>query len=249
MARPKISVCMATYNGMPFLRSQLASIFGQLDKNDEVLVSDDGSTDGTVPYLASIDDPRFRVLPSRGFRHPAKNFEYAISESRNKLVFLADQDDEWASTKVDTLIECLADADAVVSDCELIDDNGLLVKESFFGGSTPRTGLVRNIISNNYVGCCMAFNRRLLNVALPFPNRIPMHDWWIGVVAEACGRTLFMPDRLVRYRRHAGSFSATGTKSRLSMWTKLMHRTTIIFSLIARTPRIATYRRSQIKPT
>ncbi len=54
----KISVAMATFNGMPFVKEQLSSILGELTLGDEIIISDDGSTDGTVEYIQTLDDPR-----------------------------------------------------------------------------------------------------------------------------------------------------------------------------------------------
>ncbi len=62
-----ISVCIATYNGEKYIAEQLNSILSQIGKDDEVLVSDDGSTDGTIAVIKSINDLRIKVLP-----HPYK---------------------------------------------------------------------------------------------------------------------------------------------------------------------------------
>ena len=46
-----ISVCIATYNGEKYIGEQLASILKQLEANDEVIISDDGSTDATLSII------------------------------------------------------------------------------------------------------------------------------------------------------------------------------------------------------
>ena len=53
-----ISVCIATFNGEKFLKQQIESILPQLGANDEVIVSDDSSTDGTVQILKNFNDRR-----------------------------------------------------------------------------------------------------------------------------------------------------------------------------------------------
>ena len=57
-----ISVCIATYNGARYIAEQLASIVKQLSAEDEVVVSDDGSTDGTIDIVRSFNDRRIRVV-------------------------------------------------------------------------------------------------------------------------------------------------------------------------------------------
>ena len=57
-----ISVCIATYNGEKFIREQIDSILRQLSLDDEIIVSDDGSTDDTISIINSIDDKRIRII-------------------------------------------------------------------------------------------------------------------------------------------------------------------------------------------
>ena len=57
-----ISVCVATYNGERFIREQIDSILRQLSSDDEIIVSDDGSTDDTISIINSIDDKRIRII-------------------------------------------------------------------------------------------------------------------------------------------------------------------------------------------
>ena len=76
-----------------------------------------------------------------------------------------------------------------------------------------RNMIVKNIFNNTYVGCCMAFSRPLLDIALPFPQRIPMHDMWIGLLAELFGTVEFVNVKTMYYRRHAAS--ATDLRFRL----------------------------------
>jgi hypothetical protein len=65
-----------------------------------------------------------------------------------------------------------------------------------------------------YLGAGMAFRRSLLNLALPFPRRIPMHDLWLGLLADSLGGARFLPQPLLLYRRHGANVSqTTGTSS------------------------------------
>lgn len=62
-----ISVCIATHNGGKYIVEQLTSILSQIGDNDEVLVSDDGSTDGTIDAIKSVNDRRINILPPPNF--------------------------------------------------------------------------------------------------------------------------------------------------------------------------------------
>ena len=80
----------------------------------------------------------------------------------------------------------------------------------------------------------MAIRREVLDRALPFPVDIPMHDWWIGLVAEAAFRTRFIAEPLVLYRRHDSNASLTGGKSSFSVFRKVVWRLILVKNLVFR---------------
>lgn len=84
-----------------------------------------------------------------------------------------------------------------------------LSREAYFNDNMQKEGVFRNIVHNNYLGCCMAFRKEVLRVALPFPAKIAMHDIWLGLCASAFFSTIFIPDKLIRYRRHGNNASDT----------------------------------------
>ncbi len=115
---------MATHNGELFLRQQIDSILPQLKERDELIISDDASTDSTIEIIKSYHDSKISLLPTRKFGHPSKNFEYALSHCKNEGIFLADQDDVWHPRKIEVMTNELALFDLVVCDCRLIDRKG-----------------------------------------------------------------------------------------------------------------------------
>ena len=94
-----ISVCIATYNGEKYLREQLDSILPQLAESDEVIVSDDGSTDGTIDLITSLNDPRIKIVSNSGRKGYVGNFENALKHTTGDYIFLSDQDDIWYPNK------------------------------------------------------------------------------------------------------------------------------------------------------
>ena len=94
-----VSVCMATYNGARYLREQIDSILAQLSIDDELIISDDGSTDDTFNIIGGYDDPRIRLLRNRGKHGFSSNFGNALFHAKGEYVFLSDQDDVWIAGK------------------------------------------------------------------------------------------------------------------------------------------------------
>ena len=233
--RLPVSVCMATYNGARFIGEQLRSILCQLDDDDEVIISDDGSTDGTVAILRAFADSRIRILERGGHRKdPVNNFGNALENARFSIVFLADQDDLWAVHKVKTVVRLLEKYDLIVTDCSLIDEHGSILAASFFEQHGSRPGFWSNLIKNSYLGCCMAFRRSLLEKALPLPANIPMHDIWLGMLVEWYGTPHFYPEPLVAYRRHGTNATMTGGTSPHTFRKKIMFRYHLLHCLAQR---------------
>ena len=105
-----ISVCIATYNGEKYLRKQLDSILNQLEYNDEVIISDDGSSDETLNIISSYNDKRIHVFHNKGEHGVVKNFENGLNHVLGDYIFLCDQDDIWKSNKVQVVLNELKDA-------------------------------------------------------------------------------------------------------------------------------------------
>ena len=208
-----ISVCLASYNGEKYIKEQLDSILSQLSDEDELIVSDDGSTDSTPEILSSYAEqfPILHVVKGPG-KGVIKNFEYAISLSMGGLIFLSDQDDIWCSSKVSRVKEAFSSSGEncmlVLHDAEIVDEDAQRTGQTLFEFRNSRPGLLRCLWKNPYVGCCMAFRKELCKEVLPFPEGIEMHDWWIALNAECGGRTMLIPDKLIQYRRHTGNVSS-----------------------------------------
>lgn len=227
-----ISVCIATRNGSRYVGEQLNSILSQLGANDEVIISDDASSDSTLDIVRSFEDTRIRVLRREHSIGIVANFEASLSESKGDLIFLADQDDVWLPDKVATLSLYLVDHDLVISDCTVVDQSLKPIQSTALKKYKTHKGLLRNLIRNSYMGCCMAFRRTVLNKALPFPKDIPMHDVWIGLVAEMYFRIAVVPEQLVLHRRHQHNASTTGMTSQLTLRKQFGNRYRILKNLI-----------------
>ena len=229
-----ISVCIACYEGSRFIEQQLNSILIQLSAEDEVVISDDGSTDATVALINGLMDSRIVWAGIGGRLGVVKNFERALQHAKGDFIFLADQDDVWLPNKVEVMLACLRDVNLVVSDCVVVDEQLNMLYPSFFNLRSSRSGLIRNLLRNSYLGCCIAFRRSLLNYALPFPSHLPMHDWWLGLLAETFGGVLYIDQVLMMYRRHGKNASLTSERSTVALTTQLSWRVSLVIALANR---------------
>lgn len=227
----KISVCIATYNGEKYILKQLQSIIPQLSEEDEIIISDDSSTDGTIEIIKKIPDNRIKLFEGQTFRSPIRNFEFAISKASNSIIFLSDQDDLWHEEKVSLMMKELQTNDLVVCDRAIIDENDNLILPSYFKAFPFRSkpGIMRNLWRHSYAGCCMAFNKKILTKALPFPKKVEFHDFWIGFVGNLFYKVKFVHKPLTLYRRHDNNVSfGAQLKSENSLTQKLLLRWNVI---------------------
>lgn len=227
-----ISVCLATYNGEKYIREQLNSILLQLNQNDEVIISDDGSTDNTISILESYNDSRIKIYKNH-FKNVVKNFEFVINKSKGDYIFLSDQDDIWEPSKVKEYIHVFSKDDKttlILSNLQLIDKVGNNLHREFYRNNFSDK-LLNNIIQNNFIGCSIAFRKEVKNFILPFPNNLAMHDWWIGVCSIVFGKVVFIDKKLIYYRRHDNNVTKEGGADLL---TKFIWRVNLLVDLIFR---------------
>jgi glycosyltransferase involved in cell wall biosynthesis len=225
---------MATCNGERHLQAQIASVLSQLQPGDELVVADDHSTDRTEAIVSAFDDARVRWLPQARRVGVVRNFERALAAASGDIVFLCDQDDVWLDGKVRQCVHALRGHALVVTDCKVVDGDLKPIAESFFVHQGSGPGVLKNLWRNSYLGCCMAFRRELLAWALPIPTGVPMHDMWLGLVAQCRGGVCFLPQPLLLYRRHAKVATTTGSPSSLPLVRRAAIRVRLAWALAVR---------------
>lgn len=231
----KISVCMATYNGEKYIKEQIYSILIQLSFGDELIISDDHSTDNTVEIIKKFSDSRIKLYLNneKGY---TSNFENAIKHVTGDIVFLSDQDDVWVDNKVEVCLEHLKSSHLIVSDCKIINGNNELIHESYYDLRNIKKTFLGNIIKFSFLGCCLVFRSDILKKALPFPpNReYCTHDNWLFLVGSSFFKHKVLSDKLILYRRHENNVSSGGLSTNNKLWFKIKYRSYVSFYLIQR---------------
>jgi glycosyltransferase involved in cell wall biosynthesis len=237
---------MATYNGQEYIYDQLESILNQLAVGDEVIIVDDCSSDNTFKILNGFSDDRIKILKNEVNRGVNSTFERAISLSINPVIFLADQDDIWIDGHIKEMVKCLDEENVnlVTSNFVFIDKLGL-----FLGDmedklnqiqSTQYTQNIKKIFSGsiNYFGCCMAFNRSLINMILPIPKFVESHDLWIAMAANLLRSNFHCEKVLLKRRIHGYNVSTVNR----NIYKKIISRIYFLISLIIIKQRILKYK-------
>lgn len=232
-----ISVCIATHNGEKYIQAQIDSILCQISPSDEVVVSDDGSTDNTIAILASYNDPRIKI---HKFSHRKKypyimdysthNFENALKKAKGKIIFLADQDDVWMSNKVERVISNMGDCDILLHGRKVV-DGSLNTLQDF---AMPKSGFWRNMVSCTTTGCCCAFKRDILDKVLPFPLSGVGHDFWICVYGSLFFKCKYLHEPLILFRRHGNNVTPSNQKSSNPIVMRIKYRLITLFEVVKR---------------
>lgn len=226
----KISVVMAAYNGDKFIGEQINSLLKFLGAEDELIVSDDASTDSTKEVVESIGDERVILLPIGRRLGYQKNFEKAISYSSGEFIFFADQDDICLPERFEKSILELKSFGCVIGDAVLVDEFLCKTNESFFDlRKCKKISALRIFIRPVAIGATMACTRKFLQSALPFPAGVP-HDQWLSLVAAARGNLSVVRTPFILYRRHASVASVTGTNKKRSFISIVLSRLRLFFA-------------------
>jgi len=220
-----VSVALCTHNGAAFVGEQVQSILAQTSPPDQLVLSDDDSTDLTLTIVRRlVDDYRARggridfvVLENHPALGVAQNFAQAIQACSGDLIALCDQDDIWVPGRLEVITRYFADHDDVTlvfGDARLVDDDGRPLGRTLFHSlrvsarerdQVERGIAIHTLIRRNIVtGATAVFRRQLADAALPIPSGW-IHDEWLAMSAAIHGRVAIVPGCLVDYRQHANN--------------------------------------------
>lgn len=216
MVTPRTVVILATYNSCGLITQQLKSLLTQSTDNFDILVSDDGSVDGTVDEILAFK-PYFRERLTLNFHHRsgfAKHFRDLVATVLDDydLFLFCDQDDVWDQNKVQLYRTAYANSQS--STGLLIYSDYIIDPSNTYVRSAPLTKSI--IFRSLWPGNTLGFDNKIAgNFVSLFENRDLAHDWLVSVIAfAAAARITYLPKPLVRYRQHPGNSIGTGFRLR-----------------------------------
>lgn len=208
-----ISVIIPAYNVAAFVREAVDSALAQTYRDIEVIVVDDGSTDGSADALRDLDDARLRVIrEDHGGSAAARNAGLRLATG--ELVAFLDADDRWAPRNLErqsVFLESHPEVDMTFGHSLLVDEQGrsLGFKSSSRSGAVSLSQLLRaNEIGN---GSCLLLRREVLDRAGWFDPKLAACvdiDVWLRVANLRPCNVVAIPEVLTFYRRRQGQISS-----------------------------------------
>lgn len=231
MTTPRVLVLMAAYNGRPWIEEQVASILAQQGVEVSLVISDDGSTDGTRECLAELAARHPNVVlspPTAPSGSAAANFTRLLVEAdlgQADYVALADQDDVWLPSKLERACRCLADdpgVDGYSSNVDALFEDG---RRKRLDKASPQRAWDHYFESPG-PGCSFVLSRRLMAGLVPLLTQLRQrggrlfayHDWFIYAYARHAGFRWFIdPASTMLYRQHGGNVVGANVGLRSSL--------------------------------
>jgi glycosyltransferase involved in cell wall biosynthesis len=214
-----IFILMSTYNGKDYLAEQLNSIIEQTCKDWQLLIRDDGSTDGTPEIIKSYIRQyphKIRLLSDpEGHLAASGSFFRLLKDTGADYIMFADQDDVWLPDKIEISLKKMKEMEKkhgidtpllVHSDLKVADTQLNVLSGSFwrYQHLNPQTSVVfsRLLMQNTVTGCTMLINDTLRRKIVTAQERIIVYDWWIALIAAAFGKIDYVNAPTVLYRQH-----------------------------------------------
>ncbi|MBN2133944.1 MAG: glycosyltransferase [Sedimentisphaerales bacterium] len=204
-AEPKVSIVLPTYNDLRFLPGAIESVLGQSFQDFELVVVNDGSTDGTKAYLDGLNDPRVRVIHQENRRLP-EALNAGFRAARGDLLTWTSADNYCAPGFLEHLVgalEAYPEAGFAYSDFANIDKDGQIISVRENPSLTYHDLLAGNpgVASFMYRRACQD------KVGYYDPSMECAEDWdyWLRILEHF--ETVYVPQVLYHYRRHEDGMS------------------------------------------
>lgn len=236
---------MASYNGEAFIGEQIESILSQLGTNDELVIVDDASSDGTRQLIRALTDPRIRLIEPGANQGYVRSFEHAVLASKGAFIFLADQDDLWIEGRLEAMLEALGHDYVVATNFDVLGGGARPAIPPLRSQDSARRGanLLGILIGYRaYYGCGMGFRREFLDMFAPVPPYLrESHDLWIAICGNMIRSMRHLDAPTLLRRIHGENVTPRGWRS---LGTILRARVVLLRLLLEASRRAARWNRA-----
>ena len=220
----KISIVLSTFNGSKYIIEQLDTLRNQTRPAEEVLISDDASTDDTVQiiedYIAKYELDNWLIRKNKENQGWKTNFARLLEDATGDIIFLCDQDDIWHLDKIQKMSEIMESNEKIL----LLASN----YTPFYLGEGVQIKLDKSDLDNSQIvyqpnfldnffhirrpGCVYAVNKKIIPYFLKTRSNEDAHDALLWRLASLLNGLYIYSYSTIDFRRHDNN--ATGSKER-----------------------------------
>lgn len=223
MSHPLVSVITPTYNHERFVGDCIESVLAQSYPNWEMIIVDDGSTDGTPGVIATYSDPRIRYFhqENKGIWRLHETYNFALNQARGSLIAVLEGDDSWLPVRLERQVPFFRDTGVVLVFGRNYTMNEDGQELGLYQIPLPRlapqllnrpTGTaLQAMLSEHYiVACTVLMDRGALERIGGFqqPSNLPAVDYATCLNMALQGEFRFIDEPLGYWRRHRGQSTA-----------------------------------------
>ena len=229
----KVNILLSTYNGATYLRDQVKSIQNQTFKDWNLLIRDDGSTDGTVGVIKELvgNDDRIRWINERSNENVGviQSFFQLLKYEKADFYFFSDQDDVWLPEKIEKQLALAKGRQDVIplmvyTDLKVVDENLNVMHESMIRTQSghANTEFIQELTENTVTGGVSMINHALSELWTgeeSYP--LLMHDWYLALLACTFGALVYLDEPTELYRQHSNNVLGARTLTkRMRNWVR-----------------------------
>ncbi len=202
-----VSIIMPAYNALPTIDASIQSILNQTYPNWELIITDDGSQDGTRSYLEVINDPRIKVFFNHKNSGVAQTRNHCLNHASGRYVAFLDADDLWTTKKLEIQLSQMIQKKAYfsASSYAIIDQNGTSLHRYLF---VTNDITLDEMLRGSKIGCLTVMIDRSVTGDFTMPNvRHEDYVTWINLMLKH-GSILGIKEVLAEYRTFGESVSS-----------------------------------------
>ncbi len=217
---PKVSVIMPAYNSEQFIEEAIRSVLEQTERNLELIVIDDGSSDSTCEIIENLakTDSRIRFLKNPKNIGCADTRNRGFAECRGEYIALLDSDDVWYPDKLEKQLELAekSGADIVYCSYAIVDETGKQICSDYI---VPCQTDFKKMLLENVIGCSTVLMRKSSLGDHTFDKSFYHEDFvlWLRLLKEG-KKARGISEILVNYRYRANSRAYNKISSAKNRW-------------------------------
>jgi len=218
-----IDILLAVHNGGKYLVQLIESIINQTYSNWRLIIREEGSIDNSFEIACKYAEMHPDKIVTYHFDEASgacQSFSKGLTLTEAPYIMLADQDDVWLPEKIELTYNKMKSMESkygnniplmVYSDLKIVDSDLKVLHKSLwkYRHFNPENGkkLGRELLRNIAYGCTIMLNKHLKDISIPIPQNVVIHDWWLPLVALVFGKSDYIKDAPILYRRHESNAS------------------------------------------